>query len=32
LGAAETIDRITYQNYSYYVTNLKPEGPKEWQR
>jgi hypothetical protein len=32
LGAAETIDRITYQNYSYYVTSLKPEGPKEWQR
>jgi hypothetical protein len=26
------IDRITYQDYSYFVTSLKPEGAKEWQR
>jgi hypothetical protein len=32
LAASETIDRITYQDYSYFVTNLKPEGSKEWQR
>jgi hypothetical protein len=32
LEAWEIIDRITYQNYSYYVTSLKPEGAKEWQR
>lgn len=32
LAASETIDRITYQHYYYFVTSLKPEGAKEWQR
>jgi hypothetical protein len=32
LAASETIDRITYQDDTYYVTSLKPEGAKEWQR
>jgi hypothetical protein len=31
LEASETIDRITYKDYSYFVTSLKPEGAKEWQ-
>jgi hypothetical protein len=32
LAASETIDRIYFQDYDYFVTSLKPEGAKEWQR
>lgn len=32
LETGEIIDRITYQDYSYFVTSLKPKGAKEWQR